>query len=148
MAFHAASNSTNGRRGFQWYRDARTIAIFRPRASAMNKNLTSSLERAISFLSSVSNLGLRIRFSLSHSSVGFFCLDGKITLLSSDRIEFIGEGCTAFVDRKTCVPDGAEDMTSTDSPFSFLWHFKLDGNNFFSVAGLEPFPKVPSGRLN
>jgi hypothetical protein len=113
----------------------------------MNKNLDSPLESGISFLSSVKNLGLRIRFTLSHESVGLFTLDGKIVELSDDRIEFRGESCTAFIDRKTCKPDGADNL-SVGTNFSFLWHFKLGGENFFSVAGLEPFPQIPSDLVN
>jgi len=114
----------------------------------MNKSLDSPLESAISVLRRASKLGLRIRFVLSHSNVGIFELDGTIVEVSDDKIEFRGESCNAFVDRKTCVLTGAEDLALSGTPWSFLLQFKLEGDNFFSVAGLDPFPKIASGLVN
>jgi len=114
----------------------------------MNKNFDSSLENAMSVLNKAKNFGMRVRFVFAHDTFGNFGLDGMIEELEQERWLFRGTDCNALVDWGTCKLIELEDMRPADSSFSFLWYFKLGGENFFSVAGLEPFPAEPRGLVN
>ena len=114
----------------------------------MNNNLDSSLEKAMSVLSRAKNFGIRIRFAFAHDTFGNFGLDGKVEELEEKKWLFRGVDCLALIDWDTCKLGGVEDMNMAGSGFSFLWHFKLGGENFFSVAGLESLPPEASALVN
>ena len=114
----------------------------------MNKDFEASFERAMSVLNRAKNFGTRIRFVFVHDTFGNFGLDGKVVELDEKHWLFRGVDSLAYIDWGTCRLSAVEDMHMPGSEFSFLWHFKLGGENFFSVAGIEPLPPEPSGLVN
>jgi hypothetical protein len=114
----------------------------------MNRKNLSSFENVISQLSKAKNLGLRIRFVLHRGTVGMFSLDGTVEEISSKAFRFRGEGCIALIDWESCALNDVEDMSGVPSEFSFNWRFVLDGQDFFIVAGLEPFPAEQGTLVN
>ncbi len=101
-----------------------------------DKNFDSSLEKAKSVLNRAKTFGIHVRFVFAHDTFGNFGLDGKIEKLEDKNWLFRGVDCVALIDWDTCELSAVEDMHTAGSEFSFLWHFRLDGENFFSVAGL------------
>jgi hypothetical protein len=116
--------------------------------SAMNTKRDSSFTNAISALKRVQKFGLHVRFTLSRGTVGLFSLDGRLEELSDKRLLLRGEQSIALVDWETCAPREVEDMSTSGSNFSFLLHFALEGDDFFSVAGLESLPTEQSDVVN
>jgi len=114
----------------------------------MNESLGSSFEKAKSTLNRAKNFGTRIRFVFSHDNLGNFGLDGTVEELKEDIWLFRGIDSYALIDWNVCKLNSVEDMHKPGSEFSFLWQFKLGGEDFFSVAGLEPLPEEPTGLVN